>query len=343
MIDWLKIRFDYEPAPELCTRLYGGEVVILNADRSVKWQKIKPLEMRGSHDAALHVAIDSMTGCLVVDGNPTKYFQGHNVFGTWDMRALAAHTFAQVVAFLSLTPSQEEIDRVAHGHFEILRIDLTESYACGSLQRARSVLESFERNAHLRQSRHGKGLLDQGTLYYRKHSRRWAAKLYCKGQELRAHPIAESLPDALEVADIATDLLRVEFVVRAMELKHRNLHRGRHWSDTTPEEVFREMLEKLEIPMSHELPSVALDSLPARLRGIYLNWKAGEDVRLLCSKRSFYRYRNELRALGVDIAVRQPKDITNVVPLVQIIELRPLGVPDRFRGTPAYFEPRRTA
>lgn len=343
MIDWLKVRFDFKPPSETAGRLYGGEVMIIEPDGVVKWRKVKPLEFRGSHESSLYVSIDGFTGCLLVDGNPTKYFQGHNVFGTWDLRGLAVSTFGKVVEALDLPYSPADLADVEAGSFEILRVDLTESFACGSLQRARSVLESLALNGHLRQSRHGKGLLDQGTLYYRKHSRRWAAKVYCKGQELGAHRIFTTFPQAIEVHEVGQDLLRLEFVIRAMELKTRGLHRGSSWSYTTPEEIFASMREKLEIPMSHELPSVTLAALPTGIRLTYSAWKNGEDVRLMMSKPTFYKHRRVLRALGVDISVRQPKEVSNVVPLVQLITLRPLGVPAQFIGTEAYFEPRRIA
>lgn len=343
MIDWLKVRFDYKPSREHVSQLYGGEVMIIEATGAVRWRKVKPKEMRGSHESSLHVSIDAFTGCLLVDGNPVKYFQGHNVFGTWSVRALALAVFDEVLSQLGLPASTDERLRVEHGSFEVLRVDLTESYHCGNLQRARSVLESIATHGHLRDSRHGKGLLDQGTLYYRKHSRRWAAKCYCKGQEMGAHRILTTFPEAIEVHELAKGLLRLEFVMRAMELKTRRLNRGSAWCDSKPQELFNELRAKLELPMFHELPSVALDALPPRVRAIYVAWKAGEDPRLLCSRATFYRYRKELRALGVDISIRKPKDSSNVVPLVQIIELRPLGVPERFVGTAAYFDPRAAA
>lgn len=343
MIDWLKVRYDFQPSPIAAARLYGGEVMIIEATGAVRWRKVKPLEMRGSYETALHVSIDAMTGTLLVDGNPAKYFQGHNVFGTWSVRGLALAVFDHVCAQLDLTPAAIDRGRVEHGSFELLRVDLTESYHCGNLQRARSVLESIATYGHLRQSRHSRGLLDQGTLYYRKRSRRWAAKFYCKGQELAAHAIAGELEEAAEVEKLAQGLLRLEFVMRAMELKTRGLNRGHMWCDTTGPELFEELRAKLELPMFHELPSDALDAMTVRLRAIYIAWKAGEDVRLLCSKASFYRYRQALRAYGIDIATRQAKEISNVVPLVQLIELRPLGVPEQFVGTDAYFDPRIAA
>lgn len=343
MIDWLKVRFDYKPPEDVARRLYGGEVMIIEATGEVRWRKVKPLEMRGSHESALHVSVDAFTGLLLVDGNPVKYFQGHNVFGTWSVRGLALAVFDEVLAQMGLPAAADDRGRVEHGSFELLRIDVTESYACGSLQRARSVLESLASHGYLRGSRHGKGLMDQGTLYYRKRSRRWAAKVYCKGQELGAHRIRTTFPQAVEVSELAQGLLRLEFVIRAMELKTRCLHRGFAWCDSTPQQIFSELLAKLELPMFHDLPPVALESLTPRLRMIYIAWKAGEDVRLMCSRPTFYKYRRELRDLGIDISIRQPKERSNVVPIVKLLELRPLGVPEQFIGTEAYFEPRAVA
>ena len=44
--------------------------------------------------------------------------------------------------------------------------------------------------------------------------------------------------------------------------------------------------------------------------------------------------------LGIDIAVKQPRETSNVVPLVVTLVGREVGVPDWAKGTPLYFDPR---
>jgi II/X family phage/plasmid replication protein len=81
------------------------------------------------------------------------------------------------------------------------------------------------------------------------------------------------------------------------------------------------------------------EALPPRLRSVNQLWRDGHDLRELFPTRTFYRHRKALLAHGVDIALKQPRDVSNVVPLVVTLVGREVGVPDWARGTPLYFEP----
>lgn len=85
-----------------------------------------------------------------------------------------------------------------------------------------------------------------------------------------------------------------------------------------------------------------LDAIPARLRSVYQLWADGHDLRELFPRRTFYRHRKALLASGVDIAVKQPRETSNVVPLRVTLVGREVGVPEWARGTPLYFDPRES-
>jgi II/X family phage/plasmid replication protein len=75
----------------------------------------------------------------------------------------------------------------------------------------------------------------------------------------------------------------------------------------------------------------------------YSAWKSGQDLRAIFTRPTFYRYRSQLLAYGVDIAVKQDRsgsDMSNVVPLRVVLNAYPVGVPEWASGTPLYFEPR---
>jgi II/X family phage/plasmid replication protein len=86
-----------------------------------------------------------------------------------------------------------------------------------------------------------------------------------------------------------------------------------------------------------------IDDLPGSLRGAYALWKEGHDLRQVYSRPTFYRYRSKLLEHGIDISIKQEGRPDNVVPLVRILEARPVGVPDWAIGTNLYFEPRKQA
>jgi II/X family phage/plasmid replication protein len=336
VIDWLKFRVPFTPTE----KIGGDRVMVINPDGVIQWEKLRPLEVVGSHDSSLRASCCPITNRLMIDGNPVKFFQGHNVFGCDDVKGLAAAAFRVVERLLKLPVDEHFAKMVELGEFDLLRVDVTEMYSVGSRARARSMIRSLGERAVMR--RRGRGEFKDGTLYYGMHSRRWAGKVYCKGDEIEAkgHRIGESVFDAPTVRAFADDKVRIEFVIRAMELDRRGLDRGFAWCDTTPRDLYRELLATLELPDMIELPGETLDGLAPRLQLVYQAWKRGDDLRAVVPRRSFYRYRRELLNLGVDISIPQPKDrSSNVVPLVSIIEARPVGVPSWAIGTRAYFDP----
>ena len=184
------------------------------------------------------------------------------------------------------------------------------------------------------------------TVYFRKHSRRLSLKCYVKADEkgALAYYGAEGSVDVERVADLFTwaeDKLRIEAVVRTMELKDRGLDRGSAWSDTTADELYASAVEKLELPVMLELPTETLLALPGRLRCVYETWLAGKDMRTMFSRSAFYRFRKELLAHGIDIASTRPTaPKSNVIPLIRRVTLVPAPIPDWAIGTRLYFDPR---
>ena len=62
-----------------------------------------------------------------------------------------------------------------------------------------------------------------------------------------------------------------------------------------------------------------MGQLPQKLLGVYRMWQSGDDLSRI-PRRSFYRYRNQLKALGVDIAVK-----SNVRPFPEKVRVIQLG------------------
>ena len=71
-----------------------------------------------------------------------------------------------------------------------------------------------------------------------------------------------------------------------------------------------------------------LDSLPHRLRLTYQSWLNGDDLKQILPNNTFYRYKKALREYGVDISSKSPKEKTNVIPLIRVLEAKPVGIPD---------------
>lgn len=340
MIDWLKLRLLINAQG----KIPGGRILVLDPDGGIEWEKPKPLKMRGSHEASIHVSSCPYNGCLVIDGNPVKFFQGHNVFGTDDIHAVAHAICFHVLDALDLGETPEQREAIKQGIVEVYRVDINRSFAVGNLANARAAVRALAETATLKHR--GRGTLDRdGTAYWGKHSRRSAVKAYPKGHELTAkdHKLPKDLSHRDLVFDFAQQLLRVELVLRGMELKQRGLNLLANWTHNTGTELFGEYLGKFNVATNIELPLDTLQDLPPRLRLAYDSWMRGTDLRATLPRMTFYRYRKQLLEHGVDILTVKPMDASNVVPIVRILEARPVDVPEWAIGTPLYFDPRRAA
>lgn len=336
MIDWGKFRVMIDAQG----KIPGDRVMIVSPDGELKWQKTRAAPVRGSHECDVHVSSCPVTGQLVVDGNPVKFFQGHNVFGSSDLHGLTRAMLDHVLTVLPLDVSESTRSLIERNVIELSRVDVTEMYSTGSLLLARHSVRAIAEFATMKHR--GRALMSQGTAYFGKHSRRSALKVYAKGDELRDHKLPKGLHLADEIQAFAQDKIRFEVVLRGMELKDRGLDLLCNWMPDTGDTLHREFIGRLNLPENIELPPAVLEGLPARLQLAYSAWLRGDDLRVTLPRKTFYRYRKAMLAHGIDLLALRPKEPTsNVFPLRRVVELRPAGVPDWAKGTAAYFEPRR--
>ena len=89
-----------------------------------------------------------------------------------------------------------------------------------------------------------------------------------------------------------------------------------------------EYLSKLELGDIYMLKDDVLNSLPPKLRMVYQSWLNGDDLKVILPRPTFYRYRKQMLAYGLDISTKSPKEKTNIIPLVRVLEAKPVGIPD---------------
>ncbi|ARV25451.1 phage/plasmid replication protein, II/X family (plasmid) [Xanthomonas citri pv. glycines] len=348
MIDWLTMVVPCKHQ----TPIDGGKVLCVDANGELSWESKKKRRVEGSFGGSIGVATAAHEGpdpCthLWIDGNPAKWFQGHNLWGTDDLHGLAVATIEALVEQLGLTPTDEDRAAWAEGRIRLTRVDCTESFHLRSRAEVLAWLRSAEQTAHL--ANRGRGQLMKGsTLYFGKNSRRWSLKLYSKGQEIRAKGHGQdavlALPHAVEWAD---KTLRAELTLRGMELQRLNLAYVGQWSDKDSPgegvtlELLRSRLEGMTMTTTANLPADVLDSMRPALRMAYQSWESGSDLRAILPKPTFYKFRKELLVHGIDIATVVPKEVSNVVPLFKTLEAVPAAIPDWAVGTNLYYEPRR--
>lgn len=331
----------------------NGFVTSIDQHGQLEWQAVKRLRLSGSHSSGLNVKTATHTrdqfSHVWIEGNPVKWFQGHNLWGTDDLPSLAVATATAVAGCLGIEVSADTLRSWESGDIQLTRVDCTESFHLDNRAQVLAWLRAAEQTAHI--PHRGRGQLCKGsTLYFGKNSRRWSLKLYAKGQEIEVKGHGQGaiidLPHARAWADRT---LRAELTLRSMELKRLSFDMVSAWLpvDGVPlpvtGELLRERLCSMTMTTTRAISSDLLDTLRPALRTALVAWEAGADLRTMLSRPTFYRYRAELLPHGIDIATLLPKEVSNVVPLHRVLEAKPVTVPHWAVGTHLYFEPRRIA
>lgn len=349
MIDWVKSIMPFKHS----TQLHNGQVLSLTREGEIEWSTNKRLPIKGSYESALHIQSDlysfdhetGLFGNIIFDGNPVKFHQGHNLFGTDDLIGLMFETVIKIAEILNLIIQPSDLNLIKHGDYYLKRVDSTMMVDLGNQANVESFLYSAEKLAHLRYK--GQGIMTKGTLYFGKNSRRESLKMYSKGKEIRTkgHLLPYELENRKQLYDWADSKLRIEATTRAMELKDRGLHLARNWTENTTEEILLRLLNGISMSENHTITEANLDGLPARLVAVYHLWKEGHDLRAMYPRMTFYRYRKQLQDIaGIDIALKQGNRQS---PAPNIVDFRRVLRPERCEkvpswavDTPLYFQPK---
>lgn len=340
MIDWVSCRLPIgEAHPEIC----GGKHLIVNSDGRIDkmWDLQLPIE--GSHDSRIFVKGDGSSS-VYVTGNFVKWWQGHNLWGTNDLKNLLAITALRLCALLEMEITPEVQALWWGGYVPLTRVDCTLMYELPCRSDVRAVLHSLERGAR---SRHGAADRRGNTVYLGLGSRRWTLKYYSKGDELDNPSIKHQLPPGMMFRDPMMEYgdkaLRCELQMRGLELERRGLSLAGAWDVGTASKELERRMDAMTIQERFELPSEVLERLPGRLVTVYDAWRSGRDLRAIYCKAYFYKLRRQLLDLaGVDISVPVPAEPpSNLIAFRRVVEMRPMGVPDWAKDTPLYFQPPR--
>ena len=335
MIDW-------ETAILPCCHseaITGGRIASISPEGEIEWQVEKNHQVSGAHESNINIKSNGASH-LCFDGNPSKWLQGHNLFGSDNIIELVEHVMHRLIPLLRLSPSLSDLDDWKTGSYDLKRMDSTAMWDLPIRADVRSCLRAAEFQS---KSRHGRPVTRGGTLYFCQHSRRWSIKFYSNGDELDAIGKGHKLPYEILHRDNlmkwADSKLRGELTFRSIQLKELELDCASNWTQNTPIERLMTYIESLDMAEQFSLTPAILDGLPARLIAVYKLWKDGEDLRGLYPKATFYRYRSEFLTYGIDIAIRQPSMLDNVIPLIRVLRPEAISqIPEWAIGTSLYFK-----
>lgn len=332
MIDWVTGKFWITHNPEVLRSGQSIRTKIVDGVELIEYDIANRLSVKGSHDAT--ITIRSHTENTVeISGNPAKFLQGHNVFGTNDLKYLVAKMIDKLCMIdeLELKPTDVEYDNIQEGKYHLSRVDVNEHFAFPSAQVARAWLRAAGNSANMKFR--GAGLFKEGTLYFE--GKRYIPKIYFKYDEINSKDKSHRLPDELlqipELIEYAEKSLRFEIKILSTQLKDWCLHLGCNWdADTATMLINDQFISKLQLSANMAVDSEVLQSLPKNLRLTYTAWANGEDLRQVLSRPTFYRYRIKLLEHGVDISIVKDieKEQSNIVPMIRYLEAVPMGIPD---------------
>lgn len=330
-IDWLS--FSTGTRPELCPGFTSGWHSHIDPQGEVlkRWPAFMPI--LGSYDDRILVKTpDPCT--LYLTGNPAKFFQGHNVFGSDDHWGLALAAGSAVRQSVGMFPGPDTFKACDFTRPRFSRLDLTRSYRFRSEAEA---LEWIRGVAAASRSRHGAALTRGETVYFGQHSRRWTMKIYPKRQELITHTprSGPALQHFDLLADWTTGIIRFELTLRGPELENMPL-------DFDALTVWQAYFDKITFnenaAMSHDRDLIEPTLKPHQQTAI-MSWRAGLDLRTVYSRAGFYKVRRELLQLvGIDIA--QPPQALPELGEAPAAGLNPAGWdPEPIREHDLYFDP----
>ncbi len=331
MIDWIAAMIELHHTP-----LSSGAVVCIEADGSVAWESPRKMLVRGSHDSTMHIRSvgGDGKGCathLYIDGNPSKWLQGHNLVGSDDLLSLVWDAFQRLCALVGLEPTDFERQKVRAGQYRVTRVDYNRMFERPSRADVRAWLRAGEFKC---KSRHGRPVNNRGTLTFGKGSTHWSVVCYCKADEINSggsHKLPEEFHQYPEIYQWIDNKLRVELRLRSKKLKALNLEMASSLTPAALWALYRQFIGELDMSEQIELNSEQLLKLPNKIRGTYVLWKQGHDLKEMLPNGTYYRHRTALMEFGIDINIRcDRRDDTNVIPMIRVLEAKPAAIPSFF-------------
>lgn len=330
MIDWLTATVPLRHSEPI----NSGYVASVNDDGTLQWRVSKRVSIEGSFSGTMTIKSgpgfnNGLISTVIISGNPVKFLQGHNLWGSTDLRELTVDAVSLLAKKRGVVIHHEDMAAIRAGQFDVSRIDLNQMFDMGSIENVHAWLRMAKVHASVQYRGRARSVGD--TAYWGQGSSYWSMKAYGKGEEVKRHPFHNMLPMRLELTKWAMPMLRVEATLRRREL-HRNGYRSASslMAPGVLDKLMAAYMEKLNLPDNYVLPLEALKALPGAVRMTYQSWRGGVDVRSVLPRATFYRHRKTLLAQGIDITTppstggfKAPERIE----LRQVLSMRPAEVP----------------
>lgn len=241
-------------------------------DTEAAMQSFRPIWVQNTASYSSHLSIKSLSeSSLLIEGNFYKWLHGQNVTGSTDLIGLV---FAVVKALAAqnpvIEPTQEQLEAIKQGLFDISIVDVNKALLFQDKQEALKYLERLKHNSSY--PYRNKKDIESNGVYFGKTSKRWLLKYYHKGTEIvvnRKHQ-KQITPELQAMADV---MIRCEMRIKWTQLREWDLLTGDKWDTATVIKLIDDAHGKLRLP-----EAVTLPELPKRYVKFISCLKAGTVV-----------------------------------------------------------------
>ena len=254
---------------------------------------------------------------IEISCSPLSYLQQHNLFGCNDLVGLVSGVFYLVAEKLEINVDEQTARRIRVGNYELLRVDVAANYWMPNAESVEDAVRKIGLCWFLQNKR--VSVYPGQTAYLNQHSEYWSLKFYAKLNQMIASK--KKIPHKDSLFRYASRVVRGELMLKAKELRSRQLNRGHAWSDKSlPKKLLLEKVEESGLvgEVKLRLYPKELKNLSPSLKRAYIAWVHGESVRSLYAPANYYRLVSQFNEFGVDISKAPPP---NSVTMPQLSEL----------------------
>jgi hypothetical protein len=312
VIDWVKANLPLSEPLDLP----HGRIVRISPDGEIEWDLRAWLEVPSS-SGDTRIRLRASGDLLEVSGNPSKWLQGHNLWGSDDLVNLTVDMTLAALEALSVRPNPADEAGWRTGGFGVKLAHIAVMFDLGSDDAVMEYLRWLEGAPAANRRVHG--ILKGSTVSWT--TRALRMKAYHKLQELLDTKQLANHDLRDELLAWASGKLRWEVELRSRELKRLRLDHAAFWMGVDATGVALAYAKLVEMPARQARRLAVLD-LPAHLRGTYALWADGVDLRVALSRPTYYRHRKELLTYGVDIS--RPPTEEERLPVVALPPFPPL-------------------
>lgn len=340
MIDWVTAVI-----PVRHEVIHGGISFKTCREGAVISERLEKLTARGSYDASIQIRTNRIhadgQGCeIYLDGNPSKFLQGHNVIGSDDVCYLVAESVKRIFDSENTPLDDFSYRAMLNGGFILKRVDINYSYELPSFSDVMAWISAASVQSRL--PFRGKPRFFDSSIYWGLGSSTWHIKAYSKFNEIiNGRKKSQKLPPELANSPLlpfAENKLRIELQLRKelgrIALKKFNKDEFYAYNCTNEfiNEIFNDYVGRIEMNGNITFTDKDLNKLPPRLRMTVVGWRAGYDMKSELPRNTFYRHRKEIMRLAdIDISlpcVGAKAPTNNVVPFVRPLLAKPAEIPE---------------